>query len=158
MPTRMHQGMIATIQDIIMKFQEQDKDKLHAWDIASVKVGMNGVKKDSDMAVWGNERLKMTRRVKPKTMTVDGWEGPHDMNPHVIFEVSWTNKLKEEEIPKFRRQMDNHVGEVGEIKLGFLIKSIPANGKKALPTEESPGRFHFVGLMFMKLVVVGVAA
>lgn len=94
-PTRMHQGMIATIQDIIMRSQEQDKDKLHAWDLASVKVRMKGVKKDPDMAVWGNERLKMIRRVKPKTMTVDGFEGPQDMNPHVIFEISWTNKLEE---------------------------------------------------------------
>ena len=145
MPTRMHQGMIATIQDIIMKSQEQDKDKLHAWDLASVKVGMKGVKKDPAMAVWGNERLKMIRRVKPKTMTVDGFKGPQDMNPHVIFEVSWTNKLETEEIPKFRRQMDNHVGELGEIKLGFLIKSIPANGKMALPTEESPGLIPLCG-------------
>lgn len=41
--------------------------------------------------------------------------------------------------------MDHHIDELGDIKCGFLIKSIPANGKKALPAEESPESIPLCG-------------
>ena len=55
------------------------------------------------------------------------------MNPNVVVEFSWRNKLVEEEIPKFMLEMNKHHESLGEIKVGFLIKTIRSKGT-AVPT------------------------
>ena len=49
------------------------------------------------------------------------------MNPHVIIEFSWTNDL-ETEIWKLKKQMTDHIQDLGVVRLGFLIKAKPAKG------------------------------
>jgi hypothetical protein len=49
------------------------------------------------------------------------------MNPDVIIEFSWTNKI-ETEIWKLQQQITDHIQALGVDKLGFLIKAKPAEG------------------------------
>jgi hypothetical protein len=47
-----------------------------------------------------------------------------------LIEFSWRNKLIEEEIPKFTLEINEHHESLGEIKVGFLIKTnIPTKGR-----------------------------
>ena len=51
------------------------------------------------------------------------------MNPHVIIEFSWANKI-ETEIWKLQEQVAGHIHNLGVVRLGFLIKAKPADGAK----------------------------
>ncbi|CAB9506817.1 hypothetical protein SEMRO_280_G107010.1 [Seminavis robusta] len=144
--TDFHQSAIKEIEDYV-KTSEGHKDRLYVDAILSnVKVGNQGNKKEPDLLVWGKSRLKACKggRVRPITMQVAGSNARRRMNPHVVFEFSWSNKLKTKEIPKFRRQMDEHDGALGAIELGFLIKAIPVSGTK-LPPEDNPSSIPVCG-------------
>ena len=146
MPTDFHQTAIQEIEDCITA-SEGHKDQLFVGaNLANVKVGNQGNKKEPDLVVWGKSRLKTCKgnRVRPITMQVAASNASRRMNPHVVFEFSWSNKLKTKEIPKFRRQMDEHDGALGAIALGFLIKAIPASGT-SLPPEDDPSSIPICG-------------
>ena len=50
------------------------------------------------------------------------------MNPHVIIEFSWTNKI-ETGIWNLQQQITEHILALWVVKLGFLIKAKPAEEK-----------------------------
>jgi hypothetical protein len=51
------------------------------------------------------------------------------MNPNVIIEFSWTDKI-ENELWKLQEQMTDYIKDLGTVNLGFLIKTIPVKEQK----------------------------
>ena len=94
---------------------------------------VNHPRKYPDLAIWGGSRItKEGRRFKPTEIKINELEVKTSMNPHVIIEFSWSNPL-ENEIPKLKEEMTAHLVDLGIIKVGFLIKTIPSK-KGALPS------------------------
>lgn len=83
------------------------------------------VEKEPDLAIWGTGRIADG---EPAVVSISN--GPKrlraTMDPNVIIEFSWTNKLPKE-ISKFNEQMNKHMhaGSLGKVEVGFLIKTIP---------------------------------
>ncbi|CAB9524249.1 expressed unknown protein [Seminavis robusta] len=132
-PTDVHQMAVKAME---YRFTDGQSEPLCTDRDPNVRVTKGPKKKNPDLAVWGKERLNKFK--VPKTVGIGGNElfKPR-MNPHVIIEFSWTNKLKEKEIPKFNRQMKDNVADLGQINLGFLFKAKAANGKELAKEEEA---------------------
>jgi hypothetical protein len=106
----------------------------------------DGTSRYPDLAIWGEERVEgpasSTTETgsgslipQPKTKEVDEFGFEVQMNPHVIIEFSWTNKLTDE-IAKFKKQMAEHMESLGTVNVGFLITAVPTRGT-ALPTKKN---------------------
>lgn len=97
---------------------------------SEIKLYGGAIGKFPDLAIWGPQRV-VTRaggKKKEKKSKVDEFRYEEPMNPNVVIEFSWRNKLVAEEIPKFTLEMNDHHESLGEIKVGFLIKTIPSKG------------------------------
>ena len=144
-PPRMHQEAVGAIDHCITVSQGEENDRLCTDQGFSVLIDLQGVKRDPDLAVWGKDRIttRSSGRLAPISKEVVGL-GSWRVNPHVIFEFSWSNDLEKDEIPKFREQMNQHLGELGKINLGFLIKTKSSKGKK-YPREKNRGEIPIYG-------------
>ncbi|KAL7560561.1 hypothetical protein ACA910_001428 [Epithemia clementina (nom. ined.)] len=132
MPTRFREEAIEEIAEAI---ESQNAGVLTRAN-SEIKLYGGAVGKFPDLAIWGPQRV-VTRaggKKKEKKKKVDEFSYEEPMNPNVVIEFSWRNKLVEEEIPKFMLEMNDHHESLGEIKVGFLIKTIPSKGT-AFPTE-----------------------
>jgi len=95
--------------------------------------------KHPDIFIFGPDRTETNRnRTKCKKRRLNGERKPKCLNPNAIIEVSWTNKIKDEE-EKFRLQMKEHNPDLSVINVGYLIKSIPKRNNM-YPTDNFPDR------------------
>ncbi|CAB9528723.1 hypothetical protein SEMRO_2304_G322570.1 [Seminavis robusta] len=133
-PSRMHQEAVRAIDYRVTVSQGEENDRLCTDQGFSVLINLRGVERDPDLAVWGKDHITTGSfgQLVPIAKEVVGL-GSWRVNPHVIFEFSWSNDLEKEEIPKFRAQMNQHLGELGQINLGFLVKTKSSKGKKYPP-------------------------
>lgn len=138
MPTMFHQEAVDCIVEVVNAYSTED-DPIKALSEKPVRIkGRKTQFKLPDVAIWGPERLKRVERRKTHTpvtrkISVDGELTSFKVNPHVIIEVSWTNKL-EQELFKLKRQMTLHNHELEEVKIGYLVK-IKASNK--YPTDKN---------------------
>jgi hypothetical protein len=125
-PTPFHEEAIEEIAEAV--------DNKHAGVFAKtnfeIKLYGGAIGKFPDLAIWGPQRVvtRASGKKKEKKKKVDEFPYEVSMNPHVIIEFSWRNKLIAEEIPKFALEMKDHHESLGEITVGFLIKTIPSKG------------------------------
>ncbi|CAB9502534.1 expressed unknown protein [Seminavis robusta] len=130
MPTIFHQDVLQKLLKIVNACSKTEDPLLAQADIPLLIDKKKGKLKHPDISIWGPSRLD--EDCDPRFIPVDGLPGENSMNPHVIIEFSWTNDLQTE-IWKLKKQMTDHIQDLGVVKLGFLIKAIPAKGT-AFPT------------------------
>ena len=97
-PTVFHEK---AINELHHQVERRGGSSLLAMNNFEIKLS-SGVGRFPDLAVCGEERLIDSEDGKrePKSDKVDGFNYEQEMNPHVILEFSWTNKL-EKELVKF---------------------------------------------------------
>ena len=130
-PTVFHQDALQKLLKIVNKCSGEDHPLLAQADIPLLIDKKKGKYRHPDVAIWGEGRLEAEDEdgdFDRRYISINGFPGENSMNPHVIIEFSWTNKL-ETEIWKLQQQITDHIQALGVVKLGFLIKAKPAEGK-----------------------------
>lgn len=130
MPTIFQQDAIQKLLKIVNACSKTKDPLLAQADIPLLIDKKKGKFEHPDISIWGPSRLD--EDCDPRFIPVDGFPGKNSMNPHVIIKFIWTNDLKTE-ICNLKKQMTDHIQDLGVVKLGFLIKAKPAKGT-AFPT------------------------
>ena len=139
MATLFHEEVMDEIQSQIdsqsVKHSDDDDGSLQLLTLCAYPINVGRFRKYPDLAIHGNGRITTGRgKGKTKKLKVEEFDLPNPMNPHVIIEFSWSNKLVQE-ILKLNLQMTDHVRSLGAINVGYLIKTVPTKGT-SYPTEK----------------------
>lgn len=133
MPTLFHQDALRKLVNIANESSGEDHPLFAQADMPLIIDKKKGKCRNPDVSIWGEGRLVAEDGgFDLRYISIDGCPGENSMNPHVIIEFSWTNKL-ETEIRKLQQQIADHIQALGIVQLGFLIKAKPAEGK-SFPT------------------------
>lgn len=137
MATRFHEEAVDEIDSQILSQSvdsDGDDDSLQLLTRCAYPINILRFRKYPDLAIYGSERIVKGRgKTKVKMSRVERFDLPNPVNPNVIIEFSWSNKL-DQEISKLNLQMTDHEPSLGLVNVGYLIKAIPAKGKFC-PTE-----------------------
>jgi hypothetical protein len=137
MPTVFHQDALQKLLNIVNKCSEEENPLLAQADIPLFVDKKTKRCRHPDVSIWGPGRLEVEEDgdFNRRFISIDGFPGENSMNPHVIIEFSWTNKI-ENALWKLQEQMTDYIKDLGTVNLGFLIKAIPVKGKKCPSAED----------------------
>ena len=128
--TRFHEEAVDEIDSQILSQSvdsDGDDDSLQLLTHCAYPINIGRFRKYPDLAIYGSERIVEGRgKARVKMSKVERFDLPNPMNPNVIIEFSWSNKL-DQEISKLNLQMTDHEPSLGLVNVGYLIKAIPAN-------------------------------
>ena len=99
MPTVFHQDALQKLLRVINKHSDQEDPLLAQADIPLLIDKKKGKYRHPDVAIWGQGRLEAEDEdgeFDRKYISIDEFPGENSMNPHVIIEFSWTNKIEVE--------------------------------------------------------------
>jgi len=137
MPTVFHQYVLQKLLQIVNKCSEEENPLLAQADIPLLVDKKTKRCRHPDVSIWGPGRLEVEEDgdAGQKFISVEGMPGECAMNPNVIIEFSWTNRI-ENELWKLQEQMKEYVEDLGTVNLGLLVKAIPVKGKKCPSLED----------------------
>jgi hypothetical protein len=137
MPTVFHRYALQKLLQIVNKSCSEEENPL----LAQADIPLFVDKKTKRcrhpdaVSIWGSDRLEVEEddNFDQKYISIEGM--PYAINPHVIIEFSWTNKI-ENELWNLQEQMTDYIKYLGTVNLGFLINAIPVKGKKCPSAED----------------------